>query len=180
MSIRDEIFRDEIFRRHSEALGDLTTVPAVLAKYVLRNALLDLEVTLSAAVPHVPEVSFGNIKTEVSSEAKKAPTRGQPGRLAQRLMEIDWLIEERLNRLGDADLIPIVLKISEGRSEWGKQEKDVRLAILRWVVTQMNPKEPPTMREFDRLRPVWMPTATGLATGLLGGQWREMNGWWAA
>lgn len=83
MSIRDEIFRDEIFRRHSEALGDLTTVPAVLAKYVLRNALLDLEVTLQAvAVPHLPEVSFGNIKTEVSSEAKKAPTKGQPGRLS--------------------------------------------------------------------------------------------------
>ena len=186
--------RSEIEAKHLEALtAMLTAETLVLARYVLRNALLEMEILCQAQQRGTASVSLVDVKTnghvapEVFSEAGKAPKvpatelmspRGAA--TATRLVPsgMAWGTPDQLSRL-DPRLHSEVGELEAGNRQWGAYDKEVRLTLLQWILKEIDPTKLPTMSLFDKLSPQWTPSSSGIAGTLLAGRWSTAGKWWA-
>jgi len=81
--------------------------------------------------------------------------------------DIDW---NTIGVIADDFLI----SLSTGRRVWSAVPKPIRLEIIQHVLGQNTPDgKPMTMARYDAIKPVWMPTASGLPT-VFGCSWKEL------
>lgn len=199
--------RTEVLDRHSPMLESITPLAAAqLAQYVLRNALLELEVRLSGQLetdliiedlyrplpvieshengyvtnmPNEKAVRLGLLPATEPGQAASVEVVSDPGNAPKPQALIDWSAPDRLSRLPD-ELRVTVDVLAKQEATWRQVSKPQRLAILQWAVQTINPVHPPTMDEFNSLRPSWMPTASSMTMTVLEGGWKELEHLWAA
>ncbi len=183
--------RSEVEEKHVEALtAMLTAETLVLARYVLRNALLEMEILCQAQQRGTASVSLVDVKTnghvapEVFSEAGKATKqpmlmsgRGPAAATRQVPPGMAWGTPDQLSRL-DPRLHGEIAALEAGNRQWGAYDKEVRLTLLQWIMKEISPTKVPTMSLFDKLSPQWTPSSSGIAGTLLAGRWSTASRWW--